>query len=140
MPPKLAVISGFSSRLEVLPSIRFSTSSRLGASQRIPAWAHYKARVRETARRRSMPCSSSSRAATSPRATSRSSAFGNREADMKKMIDGQVVDMSAEEIARRQAEDAAFKAAEDNPPPPPRDPPAEIDELDIRNATRERRP
>ena len=58
---------------------------------------------------------------------------------MKKLVNGQIVDMSADEIARRQAEDAAYKAAEDNPPLPPRDPLAELDELKTRIEALERR-
>jgi hypothetical protein len=48
---------------------------------------------------------------------------------MKKMVNGEVVDMSPDEITRREAEDAAFADRQANPPPPVKTVEQEIVEL-----------
>jgi uncharacterized protein YceH (UPF0502 family) len=48
---------------------------------------------------------------------------------MKKMVNGEVVDMSPDEITRREAEDAAFADLQANPPPPVKTVEQEIVEL-----------
>jgi hypothetical protein len=48
---------------------------------------------------------------------------------MKKMVNGEMVDMSQDEITRREAEDAAFADRQANPPPPVKTVEEEIVEL-----------
>ena len=56
---------------------------------------------------------------------------------MQKLVDGKVVDLAPEELARREAEEAAFSEALKNPLPPPKSEREEIEELKARIATLE---
>jgi septal ring factor EnvC (AmiA/AmiB activator) len=51
---------------------------------------------------------------------------------MKKMVDGKVVDMTAEEIAKRETENAAFEAELANPSPRLKTEREEIEDLRAR--------